>query len=174
MSDQQLSPAGSAPDGAPRCPWCSAALPSANEPRCPSCGAAVREETVEEIPGVTRIDAEAILRARSKAPRSRGLVGWLAGDAADDGPPVAPGTFAPPSHDVKREMLRLELAALEAEVKSRLGEIAETSEAGSTGTASATSALPGEAGVVPDSVDPDPVAGPAGDAGEPGPPSPPA
>jgi len=161
MSDQP-SPATSSP-GEPHCPWCSAALPSETAARCPSCGATVHEETVDEIPGVTRIDPEAILRARSPAPKSRGLIGWLAGDYVDEGPPVAPGTFAPPPDDVKREMLRLELAALEAEVRSRRGEVGTAaSAAGSTETGPAPPDAHGQLDAPADhAVDPDADAGQA-------------
>ena len=106
-----------------RCPWCSATLTLADMARCPSCGAALHEVPGEEIPGVTRVDHEAILHARTSAPKSRGLIGWLSGDVDQGSAEAAPaGSFAPPPDEVRREMLRLEMAALEAEVKSRRAE----------------------------------------------------
>jgi hypothetical protein len=104
---------GSTP--APRCNWCSAPLPSDHETVCPSCGATLLGDGDTSVPGLTAIDAEAILRnaraAKSK-PRSR-LLGWISGDFEDDsaGTTAAPGSLAPPPANVRREMLRLELEA---------------------------------------------------------------
>ncbi len=110
---------------APRCNWCSAVLPSDHETLCPSCGATLIGDGDPSVPGLTAIDAEAILRsaraAKSK-PRSR-LLGWISGEIDDDGAvTAAPGSLAPPSGDVRREILRLELEAqvanAQAEVES--------------------------------------------------------
>lgn len=80
---------------------------------------------------MTRVDHDAILRARGAQPRSRGLMGWLAGDYQAEAPADAPGTLAPPADDVRREMLRLELAAQEAEARARRAEMeAALAEAG--------------------------------------------
>jgi len=68
---------------------------------------------------VTRVDHEAILRSRAPAQRSRGLIGWLSGEYETPAAPEPPGTLAPPAAEVRREMLRLELAALEAEAQAR-------------------------------------------------------
>lgn len=119
MSEQAPSGGGPVEDATPVCPWCSAALPSTAVEQCPSCGAALKEQAAE-IPGVTRIDPEAILRSRAPAQKSRGLIGWLSGEyevRADDATPA--GSIEPPDAAVRREMLRLELAALEAEVQAR-------------------------------------------------------
>jgi hypothetical protein len=126
-------------DAGPHCQWCSAALPTATEVTCPSCGASLHEEPTAEIPGVTRVDLEAILKARAAQPRNRGLIGWLSG-AYDEGSAVAAGSVAPPPDEVRREMLRLEMAALEAENRARRAEIdAELAEMAETsGTAAAT------------------------------------
>jgi hypothetical protein len=99
---------------AARCPWCSALLPSDHETSCPSCGATLIGDGDASVPGLTAIDAEAILRnartAKAK-PRSR-LLGWISGEY-DEGPdaPPPPGSLAPPPDAVRREMLRLELEA---------------------------------------------------------------
>jgi hypothetical protein len=104
---------GSAP--APRCNWCSAPLPSDHETVCPSCGATLLGDgDTASVPGLTAIDAEAILRnarAAKAKPRSR-LLGWISGEY-DEGPDEAPppGSLAPPPDAVRREMLRLELEA---------------------------------------------------------------
>ena len=102
-----------------RCPWCSAVLPNATADKCPSCGAQLIHASGSEpnLPGVTALDAEAILRARSEAGRSRGgLLGFLTGRDL----PGATGTesaasLAPPENAVRREMLRLRLEAEEAD-----------------------------------------------------------
>jgi hypothetical protein len=70
------------------------------------------------------VDVEALLKGRAPTTqRPRGLIGWLSGEyeaAAPDAPP--PGTLEPPDEAVRREMLRLELAALEVEVLARQAE----------------------------------------------------
>jgi len=123
MSEQQLSGGGPTSDADLVCPWCSAALPSADVERCPSCGAALKEPDAA-VPGVTQIDVEAILKGRAPTQKPRGLIGWLSGEY-DAGKPEAPppGTLEPPDEAVRREMLRLELAALEAEVLARQVEV---------------------------------------------------
>jgi hypothetical protein len=114
-----------APAPLPRCMWCSAELPSDNEVTCPSCGATLIGEGESLVPGVTAIDAQAIVRntqaAKTKS-RSR-LMAWLSGEY-DEGPdgPSPPGSVSLPSPEVRREMLRLEIAAevanLQAEAES--------------------------------------------------------
>jgi len=101
-----------------RCPWCSAVLTDAAADKCPSCGAQLTTTGGSEpnLPGVTTLDADAILRARSEAGRSRsGILAFLTGnnDVPDSGGSAA--AFAPPPDDVRREMLRLELAAAQAD-----------------------------------------------------------
>ena len=76
---------GSTP--APRCNWCSAPLPSDHETVCPSCGATLLGDGESaSVPGLTAIDAEAILRnarAAKAKPRSR-LLGWISGEYDDE------------------------------------------------------------------------------------------
>lgn len=124
MAEQQPSGGGPVPQSPSICPWCSVELPDPGAEQCPSCGAALHGPDAAEVPGVTRVDHEALLRARAPAQRSRGLVGWLSGEYQAEAAAEPPGTFAPPADDVRREMLRLELAALEAEVQARLAEAA--------------------------------------------------
>src|SRR5919198_1747552 len=127
------------------CPWCSAELPSIAVERCPSCGATLVGENEAALPGVTAIDAEAIVRnARMPVAQRRSrLLSWFGGeDTTPDEAPAPPGSLAPPPPDVRREILRLELEAevanLQAEADSILAdEQAETSE-GAAPTASAT------------------------------------
>jgi hypothetical protein len=117
---------GAAP-AAPRCNWCSAVLPSDHETTCPSCGATLVADGEASVPGLTAIDAEAILRNARNAkakPRSR-LLGWISGDYdAGDEPAPPPGSLAPPDEAVRREMLRLELEAQVANAEAEVGAMA--------------------------------------------------
>ena len=102
-----------------RCPWCSAALPDPAAEKCPSCDAQLIHASGAEpnLPGVTALDPEAILRARSEAGRSRGLLGFLTGrDQTEPAGSESADSLAPPDNAVKREMLRLELEAEQADV----------------------------------------------------------
>jgi hypothetical protein len=103
-----------------QCPWCSAPLPDPAVERCPSCGAHLAATGAEgEIKGVTTLDTEAILRARSEVgrPRSR-ILSFITGEVVPetgDGP-ASPESLAPPPDDVRREMLRLQLEAERADL----------------------------------------------------------
>jgi hypothetical protein len=123
MAEEQVSGGGLVSESGPVCPWCSAALPSETEERCPSCGAALHEAATSEVPGVTRIDHEALLKGRAPTQKPRGIIGWLSGEyEAPDTEATPHETLEPPDDAVRREMLRLELAALEAEVLARQAE----------------------------------------------------
>ena len=115
------------PAPAPRCNWCSAVLPSDHESTCPSCGATLVADGETSVPGVTAIDAEAILRNARNAkakPRSR-LLGWISGDYDVGVEATAPkGSLAPPDEAVRREMLRLELEAQVANAEAEVGAMA--------------------------------------------------
>ena len=52
------------------------------------------------------------------------MAGWPSGAGEAVLPPVSPGAVAPPPADVRREMLRMEVAALEVEIQARLAEAA--------------------------------------------------
>ncbi|HEX5451420.1 MAG TPA: zinc ribbon domain-containing protein [Candidatus Limnocylindrales bacterium] len=131
------------------CPWCSTPVAPDAE-TCPSCGAAMRERSEgPAIPGLTQVDAS--LALRREAPKPNRLVGWLAGDV-DTGPapsptvasaslesalgPAGAASVAPPSEAVRREMARLELEAIKAELELR-GRQAAPPDDGPTATAAA-------------------------------------
>jgi hypothetical protein len=96
------------------CPWCSATVP-VGATTCPSCGAALRDAVDGDIAGVTQIDPSAVLR--TKRIKSRGIAAWLAGERESEEPSI--GKVEPPSEEVRREMLRLELAAIDAELDAK-------------------------------------------------------
>jgi hypothetical protein len=109
----------------PRCTWCSAVLPPDHTAStCPSCGATLKGEAEAAVPGLTAIDADAILRnARGQnKPKSRGrLLGWISGDyEGESAEGAAPGSLAPPPVEVRREMLRLELEAQVANAQAEV------------------------------------------------------
>lgn len=156
MVDDAMPPAA-AP--APRCMWCSAILPDPNVATCPSCGAALIEETDTQVPGVTAIDAEAIVRAgREQRTKSRSrLMSWISGEYEADEEPAPPGSLAPPPLEVRREMLRLELAAQVANLQAEAEAIAADAavESGEPVEAPDIAAIVG---------DPDAIAGSLADA----------
>jgi len=104
------------------CPWCSAKLPDPAVERCPSCGAALTAvaDAPTDIKGVTTLDTEAIIRARSEVSRpqrSNRLLSFITGEVpVDTSTPANPEVFAPPPSDVRREMLRLQLEAERADL----------------------------------------------------------
>jgi hypothetical protein len=119
----------------PRCMWCSAELPSDHETVCPSCGATLIGDTeTQQVPGVTAIDAEALIAGRTVKPRQRSrLLSWISGEYdGPEEPPAPPGSLAPPPPAVRREMLRLELEAQVANLQAEAGAMAaeEAVEAG--------------------------------------------
>lgn len=96
------------------CPWCSATVP-AEAATCPSCGAQLRDVAEGDILGVTQIDPSAASRLRRIKPRR--ITAILTGDGTVD--EEAGGRVEPPSEAVRREMLRLELAAIDAEIEAK-------------------------------------------------------
>jgi hypothetical protein len=103
------------------CSWCSAEIAPALA-TCPACGATLTGDSDASLPGVTALDPEAIARAKRPAtPQRRNrLLSWISGDY-DDGVDVAapPGSLSPPPLEVRREMLRLELAAEVASLQAQ-------------------------------------------------------
>jgi hypothetical protein len=111
----------------PRCMWCSAELPSDNETVCPTCGATLIGDPIDQVPGVTAIDAEAIVRAaRGVKPKQRSrLMSWISGESEEDADkPAPPGSLSPPPPAVRREMLRLEMEAEVANLQAEAGAMA--------------------------------------------------
>jgi len=105
----------------PICPWCSAVLPSAAIEKCPSCGAALVSSGSAEpvLPGITAIDPQAILRSRQEPPRQRNrLFSFLSGEVPTEDTPGSAGSLEPPPADVRREMLKLEIAAEKSRLES--------------------------------------------------------
>jgi hypothetical protein len=118
MVEETLSGGGSA---ASVCPWCSATYAGTPD-NCPSCGATLEGEVTDpSLPGLTAIDAAAIVRAKQPTSRPRNrLLSWISGEYPEEaGSPGDAAALAPPDLEVRREMLRLELekevAALRAE-----------------------------------------------------------
>src|SRR4029079_13706117 len=108
-----------------RCMWCSAVLPSAHETTCPSCGATLVGEGESAVPGLTAIDADAILRSARSAGKSKTrarILSWISGEyePEDAAAAPAPGSLAPPPAEVRREMLRLELEAPAAKAQGEV------------------------------------------------------
>ena len=117
--DASSPPAPSAPAASSGpttpCPWCSAAVPE-SATTCPSCGASLRDAVDGEILGVTQIDHAAVSRlARIKPGR---LSTWLGAESTADATDLG-GKVEPPSKEVLEEMLRLELAAIDAEIEAK-------------------------------------------------------
>src|SRR5215213_6893730 len=110
-----MSPRKSAASGeTATCPWCSATVP-VEVSICPSCGASLRDGAPGEVLGVTQVDPAAVLRA--KRVKTRKLVSWLGGDTTTE--EETGGKVEPPSEEVRKEMLRLELAAIDAELEAK-------------------------------------------------------
>jgi hypothetical protein len=98
------------------CPWCSATVP-AEASRCPSCNAALRDAVDDEVPGVTQVDLAATSRLARLKPPGR-VAMWLGAERTTEDPSLS-GRIEPPSDEVRKEMLRLELAAIDAEIEAK-------------------------------------------------------
>jgi hypothetical protein len=111
------------------CPWCSATYTGAPE-LCPSCNATLVGDAALDpsLPGLTAIDAAAIVRAKQSMPKQRNrLLSWISGEYPDEGgSPADAAALAPPADAVRREILRLQLeaevASLQAETDALLAE----------------------------------------------------
>ncbi|MEO8469976.1 MAG: hypothetical protein ABI573_09950 [Chloroflexota bacterium] len=125
MADQVQGEDTPAPANMPHCPWCSATMDTVDAARCPSCNAQLREESAAEVPGVTRVDLEKVLTSRKPPPRQSGLMGWLSGSYPEEvDSPDAQREVSPPDEAVRREMIRMEIAAIEARVEAERAELA--------------------------------------------------
>ena len=96
------------------CPWCSADVPAASA-TCPSCGASLSDAATGDIAGLTQIDPAAVSRASRVKPGR--LASWLGAEAPADSPDLG-GRVEPPSPEVREEMLRIEQAAIDAELEA--------------------------------------------------------
>ena len=164
-----LDDATTTPDGPePRCMWCSAVLPSNHETTCTSCGATLVGEGETAVPGLTAIDADAILRnartANRSRPRGGRILSWISGEyTEDEGESATPGSLAPPPAAVRREMLRLELEAQVANAQAEAEALAADAavEGGTRLTGDPEADLAGHAPAVasaPDAADANPAA----------------
>jgi hypothetical protein len=106
------------------CPWCSASIPAAAA-TCPSCGASLRDAADGDILGVTQIDPAAVSRASRIKPGR--LASWLGAERTSESPDLG-GRVEPPSKEVREEMLRLELAAIDAELEAKATQAAAQRE----------------------------------------------
>ena len=131
------------------CPWCSATVPVASS-TCPNCGAALRDAVDGDIAGVTQIDPSAVLR--TKRIKSRGIAAWLVGDRESEDASI--GKVEPPSEEVRREMLRLELAAIDAELDAKAAAAEANRELGIDVEAPATEEDAAAAAATPDKDEP--------------------
>lgn len=128
MVDETQPGGGSTPS---ICPWCSASY-TGSPTACPSCGASLTEgpSTSEPVPGITAIDAAAIVRSKDPVKKSRrGLLSWISGEYPEEITTKAEaGAIAPPDAAVRREILRLELEAevanLQAEADALKADVA--------------------------------------------------
>ncbi len=112
-----MSPAKKQPVGeSTTCSWCSASVP-AEAARCPSCGAGLRDVVDDDVPGVTAVDLQATTRLARLKPPGR-VAMWLGAERTTDNPDLT-GRIEPPSEEVRQEMLRIELAAIDAEIEAK-------------------------------------------------------
>ena len=98
------------------CPWCSATVP-VEAATCPNCGATLRDAVDGDILGVTQVDIAATTRIARMAKPGR-LATWLGAESTADNAELE-GHLEEPSEEVRKEMLRLELAALDAELEAQ-------------------------------------------------------
>src|SRR4029079_6123734 len=82
-----------------RCPCCSATLSSSTLATCPSCGATLHGDGEPQLPGVTTLDTDAILRAKSSVSRPRNrFLSFITGEVDESGTTAADlDSIAPPT-----------------------------------------------------------------------------
>jgi len=122
VTGQPASPA----DGSIRCAWCSTESP-AGTVGCPSCGASLVATADSSVPGLTAIDAAAVLRARNPQKARGGILGFLSGETGDtvEVPSEAElERLAPPDADVRMEILKLELEAARGRLEAQSAALA--------------------------------------------------
>jgi hypothetical protein len=109
-----------------RCPWCSAELADPEATTCPSCQANLVGDADKQLPGLTAVDLEKLAFRRALPQKKSRIMSWISGDLdyEDATEPIAPpGSLDRPPIEVRREMLRLERAALIAELAAEAGAI---------------------------------------------------
>ncbi len=109
-----------------RCPWCSAELPDPTAKTCPSCQANLVGDVDKQLPGLTAVDLEKLAFRRGAPQKKSRIMSWISGDLdyEDATEPIAPpGSLDLPPIEVRREMLRLERAALIADLAAEAGSI---------------------------------------------------
>jgi hypothetical protein len=99
------------------CSWCSAIVP-AEAATCPSCGAALRDAVDGDVLGVTQVDLAATSKLARMTKQPGRLAVWLGAERTTENPELA-GRIEPPSDEVRKEMLKLELAAIDAEIEAK-------------------------------------------------------
>jgi hypothetical protein len=117
----------SSPPATSTCPWCSAQLLDPDATTCPSCKANLAGGPEPQVPGLTALDLERLAFRRSTTPKKSRLLSWISGDSDYEDatePVAAPGSLAPPPAEVRREMIRLEAAALIADLAAQAGVLA--------------------------------------------------
>ncbi len=125
MAEPTEDPSSTAPPD-PRCPWCSAELPDPDAKVCPSCQANLVGEVDKQLPGLTAVDLEKLAFRRTLPQKKSRIMSWISGDLdyEDVTEPIAPpGSLDLPPIEVRREMLRLERAALIADLAAEAGSV---------------------------------------------------
>jgi hypothetical protein len=96
----------------------------------------------EDVPGVTQVDLTALRGDPIVAPPKRSLLGFISGEYQVEEPAAPHESLAPPPDEVRREMLRMEIeaaeaeaAAIRAELEIEAAEAAEDAEAEREGEA---------------------------------------
>lgn len=118
----------------PRCPWCSAVLAVGDLQNCPSCRAQLTGNADTALPGLTEVQPVQKSAPLEAVKRNR-LLAWISGEVLDDqitpaNMPAAAEAIAPPSADVRREIMRLQLQAAGIQVPVAPGaEVAATAPA---------------------------------------------
>jgi hypothetical protein len=94
------------------------------------------------VPGVTQIDLAAVTRGNPIVePPKRSLLGFISGEYQVDEAAAPAGSLSPPPDEVRREMLRMEIAAAEAEAAAIQAELEiEAAEAAQDAAAAAAAA----------------------------------
>ena len=150
-----MSPSKQPSDEIATCPWCSATVPP-EVATCPSCGAALRDIVAEEVAGVTQVDHAATSRLSRLKPPGR-VAMWLGAERTTDNPELT-GRIEPPSDEVRQEMLRLELAAIDAEIEAKKAQ-AEAQRMLPPEDGGSAPGAAGESGPPPGAGAPEPTAG---------------